>query len=124
MTMKFSKDHEWVKVDGNTATVGISRHAQEQLGDIIFVELPEVGRALKQGDAAAVVESVKAASDVYSAVSGTVTEVNGDLENEPGKVNESAENEGWLFKLTLADISEIDGLMDPEAYNQYLGTLD
>jgi glycine cleavage system H protein len=123
MSMFYSKDHEWVRVDGDVASVGISEHAQEQLGDVVFVELPEPGKSLKQGEQVAVVESVKAASDVYAPVSGDVVEKNGSLEETPGMVNESAEGEAWFFKLRLSDRSELDGLMDPQAYQAFLETL-
>jgi glycine cleavage system H protein len=119
-TMKFSKDHEWVKVDGDIATVGISQFAQSQLGDIVFVELPQVGRELSKGEEAAVVESVKAASDVYSPVTGTVTEVNGELEAEPSLANTDPENAGWFFKVKLASPSDLDDLMDADAYNAFV----
>lgn len=110
---KFSKDHEYITPDG---TVGITPYAQEQLGDIVYVELPKVGQKLKAGDEAAVVESVKAASEIYSPVSGTVTAVNEALSGDPGLINSSPEGDGWIFKLTLDDASELDGLMDADAY--------
>lgn len=119
----YSKDHEWVRVDGDTATVGITDYAAEQLGDVVFVELPEIGRAVKKGDAAAVVESVKAASDVYSPVSGEVVEANNALEDAPNIVNEAAEDGGWIWKLKVADKSEFDTLLDEASYRQYLETL-
>jgi glycine cleavage system H protein len=114
--MKFTKDHEYIVVDGGTGTVGITDQAQKKLGDLTFVELPPVGKALKQGDAAGVVESVKAASDVYSPVSGTVAAVNEALNDKPEIVNADAEGAGWFFKITLSDSSELDGLMDRDAY--------
>ena len=114
--VKYTKDHEYIIVDGSTGTVGITDHAQHKLGDITFVELPAIGRELKKGDAAGVVESVKAASDVYSPVSGTVLEANGALENNPEVVNTAAEDAGWFFKIKLADASELEGLMDRDAY--------
>ena len=117
--MRFSKDHEWVKVEGGIATVGISVYAQEQLGDVVFVELPAVGKKVKQGDEAAVVESVKAASEVYAPVSGEVTEVNSALADTPALVNEDAEGKGWFMKIKLADAKEIDGLMDAAAYKKH-----
>ena len=123
MTIKYTKDHEWVRVDGDTATVGISDYAQGQLGDVVFVELPDAGRELTQGDEAAVVESVKAASEVYSPVSGTVTEGNAALLESPALVNESAQNEGWFFKLTLSNAAELDSLMDEAAYQEYVASL-
>ena len=116
MTTKFTPDHEYIRVDGTTGTVGITPFAQEQLGDIVFVELPEVGKVLKKGDEAAVVESVKAASEIYAPVSGTITEVNTALTGEPGLVNSDPENSGWMFKLTLSDPSEVDSLPDADGY--------
>jgi glycine cleavage system H protein len=115
-TTYYTKDHEWIAVDGTTATVGITEHAQEQLGDLVFVELPEKGRKLRQGEEAVVVESVKAASDVYAPVSGEVIATNGELAGDPAMVNRSAEGEGWLFRMTLSDPSELSGLMDHAAY--------
>lgn len=120
MTIKYTKDHEWVRVEGDVGTVGVSDHAQHQLGDVVFVELPDVGRQLQQGKEAAVVESVKAASDVYSPVSGEVVEVNHELENEPARVNSGAETEGWFFKLRLTNPAELDGLMDEAAYKAFV----
>lgn len=120
MTIKYTKDHEWVRVDGDVGTVGISNYAQQQLGDVVFVELPEPGRVVEQGQEAAVVESVKAASEVFSPVSGTVTESNAALMENPALVNEAAETEGWFFKLTLSDPAELDGLMDEAAYREYV----
>jgi glycine cleavage system H protein len=119
----FTKDHEWIDVDGGTATVGITNYAQLQLGDIVFVEVPATGANVTKGGEAAVVESVKAASDVYAPVSGTVTEGNGALEGEPGLVNSSPEVDGWFFKLTLDDAGELEGLMDSVAYGTYVETL-
>ena len=110
MSRYYTDEHEWVEVEGDTATVGITDYAQEQLGDIVFVEVPDVGTELAQGDDAAVVESVKAASDVYAAVSGEVIEVNEALEDEPGLVNTSAEEDGWFFRITLSDKDELDDL--------------
>ncbi|MBQ0772736.1 glycine cleavage system protein GcvH [Parasphingorhabdus sp.] len=120
MSRYFTDEHEWVEVEGDTATVGITDYAQEQLGDIVFVEVPEVGTELEQGDDAAVVESVKAASDVYAAVSGEVIEVNEALEDEPGLVNSSAEEDGWFFRLTLSDKDELGDLMDEKAYKAFV----
>ncbi|MCW2236505.1 glycine cleavage system protein GcvH [Azospirillum canadense] len=120
MTIKYTKDHEWVRVEGDVGTVGVSDHAQHQLGDVVFVELPDVGRALQQGKEAAVVESVKAASDVYAPVSGEVVEVNHELENEPARVNTGAETDGWFFKLRLTNPAELDGLMDEAAYKAFV----
>lgn len=123
MSRYFTEDHEWVDVDGDIATVGITDYAQGQLGDIVFVELPAEGRELTKGDDAAVVESVKAASDVYAPVSGTVLEGNCDLESEPALVNSSAEEDGWFFRLTLSDTDELDDLMDEEAYKAFVAKL-
>lgn len=117
MTTYYTEDHEWIAVDGNVGTVGISNHAQEQLGDIVFVELPEDGREVSKGDEAAVVESVKAASEVYAPVSGKVLESNGELEGDPALVNQDAQGAGWFFKMEIADTSELEGLMDETAYN-------
>jgi glycine cleavage system H protein len=122
-TMLFTKDHEWIKVDGDTATVGITTYAAEQLGDVVFVELPETGRTVKKGEGAAVVESVKAASDVYSPVSGEVTETNDTLADEPGTVNQAAQTQGWFLKLRLSDRSELDGLLDEDGYRDYVASL-
>ena len=119
----FTKDHEWIDVDGGTAVVGITNHAQEQLGDIVFVEVPSAGAKVTKGGDAAVVESVKAASDVYAPVSGTVTEGNAALEAEPALVNTAPESDGWFFKLTLDDAGELDGLMDRAAYDAFVGSL-
>lgn len=123
MSRYFSDEHEWIEVEGDTATVGITDYAQEQLGDIVFVETPDVGANLDQGDDAAVVESVKAASDVYAAVSGEVIEVNEALEDEPALVNSSAEEDGWFFRVTLSDKSELDDLMDAKAYKAFVDNL-
>ena len=121
--MYYTKDHEWVKVDGDTATVGITSYAAEQLGDVVYVELPENGRAMKKGEGAAVVESVKAASDVYSPVSGEVIETNTALADEPGTVNQAAETQGWFLKLRLSDRNEIDSLLDEDGYRDYVASL-
>lgn len=123
MSRYFTDEHEWVDVEGETATIGITDYAQEQLGDIVFVETPEVGSELSQGDDAAVVESVKAASDVYAAVSGTIVEVNEALEDEPALVNNSAEEDGWFFRLTLSDTDELGDLMDEKAYKAFVADL-
>jgi len=123
MTRYFTKDHEWIEVAGNAATVGITDYAQSQLGDVVFVEVPEAGRQLAQGGEAAVVESVKAASDVYAPVSGTVTEGNAALSDTPDLVNTSPEADGWFFKLTLSDPSQLDGLMDEGAYKEFVAGL-
>jgi len=117
--LKFSKEHEWVRLERDIATVGISHFAQEQLGDVVFVELPDVGKqVVKDGDAA-VVESVKAASEVYAPVSGEIVEVNGELEDDPELVNKSPTGEGWFMKIRLSDASELDGMMDEAAYNDF-----
>jgi glycine cleavage system H protein len=123
MSRYFTEDHEWVDVDGDIGTVGISEYAQSQLGDIVFVDVPEDGKALTKGDEAAVVESVKAASDVYSPVSGTVIEGNAALADTPGLVNEEPEGDGWFFKLTLTDPAELSGLMDETAYAAFVAKL-
>ncbi len=120
-TMKYTEDHEWVRVeDDNTATVGITDYAQEQLGELVFVELPDVGSDLTKGEDVAVIESVKAASDLHSPVSGAVTEVNNALNDEPGKVNEAPQGDGWFYKLKLADPDELDSLMDETSYRASL----
>ena len=119
MSTYFTEDHEWVKVDGDTGTVGISDYAQKQLGDVVFVELPDVGATFAKGDEAAVVESVKAASEVYSPVSGEVVETNGALEDAPETVNASPAEKGWFLKLKLADAGELDGLMNEAQYITY-----
>jgi glycine cleavage system H protein len=118
--MRFTKDHEWVRVEGSVATFGITDHAQDQLGDIVFVELPSVGTALAQGDEAAVVESVKAASEVYAPVSGEVTEINGELEGNPGLVNKEAQGGGWFAKIALSAPEEFEGLMSEAEYQAFL----
>ena len=123
MSLYFTKDHEWISVEGDAATVGITDYAQAQLGDIVFVEVPPAGTDVEKGKEAAVVESVKAASDVYAPVSGTVTEGNAALEGDPALVNSAPEGEGWFFKLTLSDPSELDGLMDADAYKAFVETL-
>ena len=121
--MRFTKDHEWVEVDGDIATIGISAYAANQLGDVVFVETPEVGKTVKAGDGLAVVESVKAASDVYAPISGEVVEANTDLSSEPDIVNARPEASGWFCKLRIANPAELDALMDRTAYETYLGTL-
>ena len=123
MPVYFTKEHEWIRVEGDTATVGISNHAQEQLGDIVFAEVPEPGRAVSKGQEAAVVESVKAASDVYAPVSGEVTEGNSALADDPSLINSDPEGEGWFFKLKLANPAELEGLMDEAAYRDWVQTL-
>ena len=123
MTVFYTREHEWIRLDGDTATVGISDHAQQALGDIVFAEVPEAGRSLNKGDEAAVVESVKAASDVYSPVGGEVLEGNPAVTDDPALVNRDPEGEGWFFKLKLADPGEVDGLMDEAAYREWAKTL-
>lgn len=120
-TTYFTEDHEWLRVEGDTVTVGISDYAQEQLGDLVFVELPEVGKALSKGDAAVVVESVKAASDVYAPVDGEVTSVNEALTSDPALVNSSATGEGWLWTMKLSDPSQLEGLLDEAGYQALIG---
>jgi glycine cleavage system H protein len=121
---KYSREHEWIKLEGEVATIGISNYAQEQMGDVVFVELPAVETTLEAGSEAAVVESVKAASEVYAPVSGEVIEINGELEENPGAVNEDAEGEGWFMKIQLDDLNELEQLMDAEAYAAYVASLD
>lgn len=123
MSRYFTEDHEWIDLDGDIATVGITEYAQSQLGDIVFVEVPEDGKQVAQGDDAAVVESVKAANDVYAPVSGTVIEGNPALESEPALVNEDPEGDGWFFKMTLSDTSELDALMDEAKYADFVSKL-
>lgn len=117
--IKYTKDHEWISVDGDVATIGITSHAQEQLGDVVFVEVPDVGRKVTAHEACAVVESVKAASDVFSPVSGEVVAANGDIAGSPVLVNEDAEGKAWFFKVRLSNRSELDGLMDRAAYEKF-----
>lgn len=119
MTMKFTEDHEWVKIDGDVATVGITKYAAEALGDVVFVEVPETGASFAKGDDMAVVESVKAASDVYAPIGGEVTQGNDALADAPEIVNEDPEGAGWFAKLKVADASELDRLMDADAYKTY-----
>jgi len=121
--MRFTRDHEFIDASGETATVGISEHAQQQLGDIVFVDLPALGARFKRGEAAAVVESVKAASDVFAPVSGEIVAVNSRLAETPSLVNEDAQGAGWLFKLKLSAPAELDELMDAAAYAEYLKTI-
>jgi glycine cleavage system H protein len=121
--MRFTKDHEWITVDGDVATIGITAYAAEQLGDVVFVEVPEIGKTVAAGDGLAVVESVKAASDVYSPVAGEVVGANAQLSDTPETVNQDPEGAGWFAKLKLADKTQVDALMDRPAYETYLGTL-
>lgn len=123
MSRYFTEDHEWIEVDGDAATVGITDYAQGQLGDIVFVELPAAGTQLTKGKDAAVVESVKAASDVYSPVSGEVTEANPALEEDPALVNTAPESDGWFFRATISDASELDGLMTEAKYKEFIAGL-
>ena len=123
MSTRYSRDHEWIRLEGDTAVVGITTYAQEQLGDVVYVELPEIGKTLAKGDEAAVVESVKAASEVFAPVGGEVVEVNAALGDEPATVNQSPEDAGWFLKLKLADKSELDALMDADAYKAFVDTL-
>lgn len=116
----YTDDHEWISVDGDIATVGVTNHAQEQLGDVVFVELPETGKTVAKGDEAAVVESVKAASEVYAPVSGEIVETNSDLEGEPSKVNDDAEGSAWFVKIKLSNTSELDGMMDEAGYKAFV----
>ncbi|WP_371397697.1 glycine cleavage system protein GcvH [Fretibacter rubidus] len=119
MSVYFTEDHEWVSVDGDIGTIGISAYAAKALGDVVFVELPDVGAEFDKGDEAAVVELVKAASEVYAPIAGEVTEVNGALEDEPAKVNEDPSGAGWFMKIKVADKDELDGLMNADAYKTY-----
>jgi glycine cleavage system H protein len=123
MSVKFSKDHEWVSVTGDIATIGITNHAQEQLGDVVFVELPAIGKKVSKGGDAAVVESVKAASEVYAPLTGEVVEVNKDLEGDPALVNRGAEGDGWFMKVKFSDAAELGELMDKAAYDTFLASL-
>ena len=119
-TTLYTADHEWLRIDGDVATIGVTDYAQSQLGDVVFVELPKVGRALKKAEAAAVVESVKAASDVYAPISGEVLEINNDLAAEPALVNSDAADRAWFFKLKISDKSELEGLRDAAAYQKHI----
>jgi glycine cleavage system H protein len=121
--MKFTKDHEWVRLDGDVAVVGITKHAADQLGDVVFVETPEAGKTVAQKDSFAVVESVKAASDVYAPVSGEVVEGNAALATSPETVNADPEGDGWFAKIKVSDAAQVDGLMDRAAYDEYVSSL-
>ena len=123
MTTRYTKEHEWIRLDGDVAVVGITEHAQSQLGDVVFVELPEVGKSFAAGDEAAVVESVKAASEVYAPASGEVVDVNAALTDTPATVNEDAEGKGWFLKLKLKDPAELEQLMSAQQYKDYIATL-
>ena len=120
MSIKFTNDHEWINVEGDTATVGITEYAQEQLGDVVFVELPDVGAQLDQGGDSGVIESVKAASEIYVPIDGEVTEVNEALNDDPALINSSAEGDGWMYKMKISDSGQLDGLMDKAAYDEYV----
>ena len=122
--LKFTDDHEWIRIEGDIGTVGITDYAQEQLGDVVFVEVPEVGKELTKGDEAAVVESVKAASEVYAPLDGQVTEVNEALADEPSLVNSAATADGWFYKIKLADPGQLEALMDEAAYKEFVAGLD
>ena len=121
--IRFTEDHEWVRIEGDVAMVGITEYAQEQLGDIVFIELPEVGAAISQGDEAAVIESVKAASDIYAPISGEVGQVNGALDADPAIVNQDAQGDGWLFTMSISDAGELDNLMEADAYEAFMAKL-
>ncbi len=118
--LRFTEDHEWIRVEGNVATVGITDYAQEQMGDVVFVELPDAGKALEKGKEAAVVESVKAASEIYAPLDGEVTEANEALTDDPSKVNGDPQGEGWFFKMTIADASQLESMMDEAAYKSFV----
>jgi|SRR6186997_2434839 len=123
MTVKYSNEHEWIRVEGDVGTVGISQYAQEQLGDVVFVEVPQTGRKVAKGESVAVVESVKAASDIYSPVSGEVTEGNAALADAPGDINAEPMGKGWIFRIKLANPADLDGLMDQAAYDAFVKSL-
>ena len=123
MSIKFTSDHEWISIDGDTAMVGITEYAQEQLGDVVFVELPDVGAQFDQGDESGVVESVKAASEIYAPIDGEVTEVNEALNDDPALINVSAEGDGWMYKMTIASTEQLEDLMDKAAYDAYVKDL-
>ena len=120
MTMKYTREHEWLRIEGEIATIGITFYAQEQLGDVVFVELPDIDTNCDQGAEVAVVESVKAASDIYAPISGTIIDVNEDLSERPELINEDPENDGWFFRIRLDDISELDALLDEAAYQEFI----
>jgi glycine cleavage system H protein len=123
MSIKYTNEHEWIRVEGDVGTIGITNYAQEQLGDVVFVEVPAVGRKVTKGESVAVVESVKAASDIYAPVSGEVVEANASLADSPGEVNAEPTGKGWFFKVKLANKAELDGLMDEAAYNAFVKSL-
>ena len=120
MATYYTEDHEWITVENGTGTIGITKHAQEQLGDVVFVELPETGQAVEKGEEAGTVESVKAASEIYAPVSGEIAAINEDLADDPSKVNEDPTGAGWLYKITLSDSGELANLMDAEAYAKHV----
>jgi glycine cleavage system H protein len=124
MSTRYTKDHEWIRLDGDVATIGITEHAQNALGDIVYVELPEIGRAVSKGDDAAIVESVKAASDVFAPATGEVVAVNQSLDGAPATINEDAEGKGWFFRLKLSAPEELNDLMSAEQYQEFLKTLE
>ena len=123
MTTRYTRDHEWIRLDGDIATIGISDYAQEQLGDVVFVELPTIGKTFEKGAEAAVVESVKTASEIFAPVAGEVVEINEALEGEPGTVNASPEGDGWFMKLKVANAAEVNELMDADGYEAFLETI-
>lgn len=122
-SVKYTEEHEWIRLDGDVATIGITNYAQEQLGDVVFVEVPQVGRTVSKGESVAVVESVKAASDIFAPVSGEVVEANAALADSPGDVNAEPMGKGWFFKIRIADKAQIDGLMDEAAYDSFVKSL-
>ncbi len=124
MTIKFSEDHEWISIEGDIGTVGITNYAQNALGDVVFVELPEVGASFAKGDEASVVESVKAASEIYAPISGEIVEVNGKLDDAPDTVNQSPRDDGWFFRISISDTSELEGLMDEDGYDEFVKGLE
>ncbi len=123
MTTKYTKEHEWIAINGDVATVGITQHASEQLGDVVFVDLPSVGKKVEMGKEAAVVESVKAASDVYAPITGEIVEVNTAIVDDPSKVNSDPEGAAWFMKIRIADKSQLDAMMDKAGYNEFLKTV-
>lgn len=123
MTNYYTKDHEWIRLDGDTGTIGISDYAQEQLGDVVYVELPEIGKSVEQGAEIAVVESVKAASEIFAPVAGEIIEINSALDDEPGKVNESPLGDGWFMKIKVANAGDVSSLMDESAYKAFIETI-
>jgi glycine cleavage system H protein len=123
MTVKYSNEHEWIRVEGDTGTVGISNYAQEQLGDVVFVDLPQAGRKVAKGESVAVVESVKAASDIYTPASGEIVEANAALADTPGDVNTDPMGKGWFYRITLANPADLEGLMDEAAYDAFVKSL-